>query len=71
MRLLNRYSGKTTDQRLDNGEKLSKTWELHPFNGWYECVVTVLEDNLFECRLAGHLEDGKDSFSDPLMGGLI
>jgi len=24
-----------------------------------------------EHRLAGHLEDGKDSFSDPLMGGLV
>ena len=71
VRLVNRYSGKTSDQRLDDGEKLSKTWELHPFTGWYEIVVTVLEDPRFEYRLAGHLETGKDSFTDPLMGGLI
>ena len=71
VRLFNRYTGKTADQRLNRGETMSRTFELNPFNGWYECVVTVLEDGLLECRLAGHLEDGKDSFSDPLMGGLV
>lgn len=33
--------------------------------------MTVLEDDAFEYCLAGHLETGKDSFSDPLMGGLV
>jgi phospholipase C len=31
----------------------------------------VVEDAAFEYRLAGHIENGKDSFSDPLMGGLV
>ena len=71
VRLVNRYSDKTSDQRLDDGETMAKTWQLHPFNGWYEIAVTVLEDRQLEYRFAGHLENGKDSFTDPLMGGFI
>lgn len=50
---------------------MSISWNLRPFGGWYENVVRVLEDGAFEYRLAGHLENGKDSFSDPPMGGLV
>jgi phospholipase C len=34
-------------------------------------VITVAEDSGFEYTLAGHLENGGDSMSDPLMGGLL
>jgi phospholipase C len=61
----------TSDRRLDNNETMSRSSNLRPVGGWYESVVTVLEDGAFEYRLAGHLETGKDSFSDPLMGGLV
>ena len=71
VRVFDRYSGKKTDQRLDNRETMSRSWNLRPFGGWYEHVVTVLEDDAFEYRLAGHLETRNDSFSDPLMGGLV
>jgi hypothetical protein len=30
-----------------------------------------MDDAQFEHRLAGHLETGEDSISDPLMGGLV
>jgi phospholipase C len=33
-------------------------------------VITVDGDNSFEYRIAGHIENGKDSYSDPIMGGL-
>jgi phospholipase C len=39
--------------------------------GWYDVVVTVAEDPALQYRLAGHLEDGGDSMSDPGMGGLV
>ena len=71
VRVFNRYSGKTVDQLLDHGETMSRAWNLRKFYGWYEFVVTVPEDHTIEYRLAGHLENGKDSFSDPLMGGLV
>jgi phospholipase C len=34
-------------------------------------MVTVAGDPTFEYRLAGHVETGKDSFSDPALGGLV
>jgi phospholipase C len=44
--------------------------EVHEASGWYDLAVTV-EGSDFEYRLAGHLENGEDSISDPLMGGLV
>jgi phospholipase C len=37
----------------------------------WNLVVTVAEDSTFNYRLAGHVETGKDSFSDPALGGLV
>jgi phospholipase C len=71
VRVFDRYTRKTVKQVLANGARTSSRWSLERFGGWYELVVTVDEDNLFEYRLAGHIEDGKDSISDPLMGGLV
>jgi len=34
-------------------------------------LLTVAGDAGFERRLAGHVEDGNDSASDPGMGGLV
>ena len=39
--------------------------------GWYDLIVTVAGDPTFKYRLAGHVETGADSFSDPAMGGLV
>ena len=32
--------------------------------------VSIESDTQFEAHYAGHVEDGEDSISDPLMGGL-
>ena len=34
-------------------------------------TITVEEDDRFRYQAAGHLENGDDSISDPLMGGLV
>ena len=53
----------------------SETFEdelsLDQFYGWYDLIVTVAGDPTFKYRLAGHVETGKDSFSDPALGGLV
>ena len=41
------------------------------FHGWYDLIVTVAGDPTFKYRLAGHVETGQDSFSDPALGGLV
>ena len=71
VRVIDRYTEKTVDQILDRGEMLSRLWNVQRSSGWYELVVTVVEDPTFAYCVAGHVENGKDSISDPLMGGLI
>jgi phospholipase C len=44
---------------------------LHQFHGWYDLIVTVAADTTLTYRLAGHVETGRESFSDPALGGLV
>jgi len=39
--------------------------------GWYDFSVKVKGNETFEKRYAGHVETGKASYSDPLMGGMV
>lgn len=40
-------------------------------HGWYDFSVTINGAGGFERRYAGRVETGKESFSDPLMGGIV
>jgi len=37
--------------------------------GWYDLTVTVNSDSNALWRIAGHVETGRDSVSDPALGG--
>jgi hypothetical protein len=39
--------------------------------GWYDLIVKVSGDASFRYQLAGHVETGKESISDPALGGLV
>ncbi|QEC67567.1 phospholipase C, phosphocholine-specific [Panacibacter ginsenosidivorans] len=39
--------------------------------GWYDISITVDGSNTFLKRFAGHIDTGKHSFTDPLMGGTV
>jgi phospholipase C len=66
------YTGKTvTSQTLRPGASLNDKLQLAPFYGWYDLIVTVSGDPAFKYRLAGHIETGDDSSSDPALGGLV
>jgi phospholipase C len=69
--VFNRYTGKTGSEILGAGRTLAQKWNLTRFYGWYDLTITSPADSGFEYQLAGHLETGDDSVSDPLMGGLI
>lgn len=71
VRILDKYTGRVAVLALQNGVGTSRRWSLGLFSGWYDLIVTVEGDAGFEYRLAGHVETGKDSISDPMMGGLI
>jgi phospholipase C len=65
------YTGDRSSQLVANGGTLTLQSALAETFGWYDFVITVDNDPVFENRFAGHLENGQNSFSDPLMGGLI
>lgn len=69
--VLDAYTGESTTQLLQRHEGFEGELSLGQFHGWYDLIVTVAGDPTFKYRLAGHVETGKDSFSDPALGGLV
>jgi phospholipase C len=69
--ILDKYSGETLEASVGAGESASKKWPLSRTFGWYDFVITADSDPGFETRLAGHVETGNDSISDPAIGGAI
>lgn len=62
------YSGKTHTQRLHPGDSASYVKNLKKTSGWYDLTVTVDSDSTFSRQLAGHVETGCPSTSDPAIG---
>jgi phospholipase C len=54
---------------LAPGGKVEDVWLIGPSGGWYDLEVTDAHDSAFRRRLAGRMETGKPSVSDPLIGG--
>ncbi|MFT4267605.1 MAG: phospholipase C, phosphocholine-specific [Xenophilus sp.] len=54
--------------RLDGRGTQSLYWNLDATGWWYDVVVTCDADASFIRRLAGRMETGRDSVSDPGMG---
>jgi phospholipase C len=69
--LLDAYTGNVKRWILQPRESFQGESELEDFHGWYDLIITVAGDPTFKYRLAGHVETGKDSFSDPALGGLV
>jgi len=64
----NAYDNDSSTRLLLSGQSVSSRWELKSSFGWYDLVVAVDTDQSFLRRLAGHVEDGRDSASDPALG---
>jgi phospholipase C len=47
----------------------SVDWPLSATAGWYDLVLRIPSEELYLRRFAGRLETGRDSLSDPAMGG--
>ncbi|MEV4706698.1 phospholipase domain-containing protein [Actinoplanes sp. NPDC049316] len=63
------YTSARTTVSLRAGQTAAKSWPVVRTRGWYDLVVTAGADSEYRC--AGHVENGKDSITDPAMGGLI
>lgn len=50
------------------GEEIEHGWMLAGSGAWYDLSVTIAEDESFLRRVAGRVETGRHSVSDPAMG---
>jgi len=69
--LLDAYTGKSVSRNLEPQQTLEDKLPLGQFGGWYDLIVSVSRDASFKYQLAGHVETGKESISDPALGGLV
>jgi len=51
---------------IPRGDVREFVWDFAPTSGWYDLKVKVGD---FEQRLAGRIDDGSPTTSDPAMGG--
>ena len=69
--VLDAYSGDSVQRFLQPQEKSEGELSLNQTSGWYDLIITVTGDPAFTYRLAGHVETGKESISDPALGGFV
>jgi phospholipase C len=65
---LDDYTHKRIEFTLEADQERSEFWSLERSYGWYDFRITTGSDSSFQHRLAGHLETGHDSMSDPAIG---
>lgn len=66
--ILDAYSGKTHTHHVQPHDSLTFVGDLHKSFGWYDLTVRADSDPSFVRQLAGHVETGKPSVSDPAIG---
>jgi phospholipase C len=65
------YSGLTRTLVLHAHDSVTYVSQLLESFGWYDLAVRVDSDALFERQLAGHVETGRPSMSDPAIGAAV
>jgi phospholipase C len=66
--ILDAYSKDQITHTLKAGEKLTKHWNLNQSYGWYDFAIEVNTDTSFQRHIAGHVENGEESMTDPAIG---
>ncbi|MBT9330341.1 phosphocholine-specific phospholipase C [Paracidobacterium acidisoli] len=62
------YSGEAIRRTLHPGTSFVQSWALATHYGWYDLIVESDSDSTFRRQLAGHVETGRDSMTDPAIG---
>ncbi|RDS82913.1 phospholipase C, phosphocholine-specific [Dyella monticola] len=66
--LENLYNGESISYVLQPGEHAERPWSLGDSYGWYDLVVRSDAEAGYVQRLAGHVETGEPSVTDPAIG---
>jgi len=68
-KIVNAYdSSKPLTHMVRGGDSDTVYLDLRHVYGWYDLTITVDCDASFTRRIAGHVETGKPSMSDPALG---
>ncbi|WP_321839787.1 phosphocholine-specific phospholipase C [Paraburkholderia bannensis] len=68
--IVNAYDPSTKIQHTVRGGDTEQIYlDLCNAYGWYDLTITVDSDSTFVRRIAGHVETGHPSYSDPALGG--
>jgi len=65
------YNNQTLTPLLKPNQTFTKFWPLNAYFGWYNLVITVASDANFRQQLAGHLETGLPSMTDPAIATAV
>jgi phospholipase C len=65
VRVADGYNNDAGTYNIRPGSTFDRHWNLEASFGWYDLTVEVESDPDFQQRVAGHIETGKDSVSDP------
>ncbi len=68
LQLKNVYTGEINTRPLEPGAAFEWIVDLAGSAGWYDFILELDTDSIFQQRFAGHLETGRASTSDPAMG---
>lgn len=63
--IVDSYTKETMTRHVRPGETIQESWWMARNSGWYDLMVTVEGDSVFQRHLAGHIETKSDSFTDP------
>jgi phospholipase C len=68
VKVVSGYDNRTLVDVLPRGKGFQKRWPLKSSFGWHDLSITADGDPGFLRRVAGHLENDRDSISDPAFG---
>jgi phospholipase C len=68
VKVRNGYTQKTETVHVPPAQVVKRQWRLEESFGWYDLLVEVDGDVRFRRHIAGHVETGRDSVTDPAMG---
>jgi phospholipase C len=71
VRILDAYTKKTISHAVRPGDSVVAYWPNEKFFGWYDFTLSVDGDTTFSQQLAGHIETGRDSVTDPAIANGI
>jgi phospholipase C len=69
--LFDYYTQQTAQLPLEPNQSFTEFLSLEQFYGWYDITIEAETDSTFQKRLAGHLETGEDSMTDPAFGSSL